>query len=175
VAELAAGLAAYLGPGEITQFRILGVSLQAGRGGRGVEVELRLARRYQFHLATTFLPSLALMAVCQTTLYFKSAHSTCNNISMLVRSEHFKTSVPVAITSMLVTYTLYQSVSSKLPPTSYLKMIDIWLLFGLILPLLVGGSGLSMLTPHMPDICPVSRHRASPGGKRGTGFDTIRL
>ena len=115
VAQLTAGLAAYLGPGEITQFRILGVSLQAGRGDHGVEVELRLARRYNFHLATTFFPSLTLMAVCQTTLYFKSANSTYSNLSMLVRSEHFKTSVPVAITSMLVTYTLYQA------PYAYLQ------------------------------------------------------
>jgi hypothetical protein len=36
----------------------------------------------------------------------------------------------VALTSMLVMYTLFQSVSDDLPQTPYLKMIDIWLLAG---------------------------------------------
>ena len=38
---------------------------------------------------------------------------------------------------MLVMYTLNNSVSSKLPPTSYVKLIDVWLLFGLILPFFI--------------------------------------
>ena len=37
---------------------------------------------------------------------------------------------------MLVTYTLYQSLSTYLPQTSYMKMIDIWLFVGLIFPFL---------------------------------------
>ena len=43
----------------------------------------------------------------------------------------------IALTSMLVTYTLYQSVSALLPPTSYMKMIDIWLFGGLIFPFFI--------------------------------------
>ena len=55
-------------------------------------------------------------------------------MTVYFKPEHFKTSVPVAITSMLVMYTLNQSISAKLPPTSYIKFIDVWLLFGLVLP-----------------------------------------
>ena len=40
----------------------------------------------------------------------------------------------VALTSMLVMYTLYQGTSKYLPHTSYMKMMDIWLFGGLILP-----------------------------------------
>ena len=54
--------------------------------------------------------------------------------TLFFRPEHFKTAIPVCVTTMLVMYTLNNSVSSKLPPTSYVKLIDIWLLFGLILP-----------------------------------------
>ena len=43
----------------------------------------------------------------------------------------------MAITSMLVMYTLNQSVSSKLPATAYMKLIDVWLLFGLLLPFVI--------------------------------------
>ena len=56
---------------------------------------------------------------------------------MYFKLEHFNTSIPVAITAMLVMYTLNQSISSKLPPTAYVKFIDIWLLFGLSLPFFI--------------------------------------
>ena len=66
---------------------------------------------------------------------FLSIFETFNaQITVYFKPEHFKTSVPVAVTSMLVMYTLNQSVSSKLPPTSYVKFIDVWLMFGLFQP-----------------------------------------
>ena len=100
----------------------------------GVEVLLTLRRRYNHHLATTFIPTFCLMIVCQSTLYFNA--------------EHFKTTSGVAVTTMLVMYTLYQAVSHKLPPTSYIKMIDVWLIFGLILPFCVFF--LLVLIEHLP-------------------------
>ena len=68
--------------------------------------------------------------------------------TLFFKSEHFKTSVPVAVTTMLVMYTLNNSVSSKLPPTSYIKLIDVWLLFGLIVPFLI--IILLVIIEHMP-------------------------
>ena len=70
----------------------------------------------------------------QATLYFKK--------------EHFKTSIPVAITAMLVMYTLNNSISSKLPQTSSFKFMDLWILFGLfshfLIPILL------ILIEHIP-------------------------
>ena len=43
----------------------------------------------------------------------------------------------VALTTLLVMYTLFQSISSTLPQTAYLKLIDYWLLFSLILPFII--------------------------------------
>ena len=40
----------------------------------------------------------------------------------------------VYLTTMLVMYTLYQSVSHKLLPTAYIKMIDIWLIVCILVP-----------------------------------------
>ena len=45
----------------------------------------------------------------------------------------------VALTTMLVIYTLHQSISDTLPATAYLKMIDIWLFGGLIVPFIIIG------------------------------------
>ena len=49
-----------------------------------------LKRQYQHHLFNTYIPTLGLMMICQTTLYFNK--------------EHFKTNVPVTITTMLGTH-----------------------------------------------------------------------
>ena len=89
----------------------------------GLKIVFKLQRRIQHHLFTTFIPTFCLMLMCQSTLYFKA--------------EHFKTTAGVTVTTMLVMYTLYQSVSHKLVPTAYIKMIDVWLIFGLILPFCV--------------------------------------
>ena len=67
---------------------------------------------------------------------------------MFFKSEHFKTSLPVALTSMLVMYTLNQSISAKLPTTSYVKFIDIWLMFGLVQPFVI--CVMLVLIEHLP-------------------------
>jgi hypothetical protein len=38
---------------------------------------------------------------------------------------------------MLVMYTMYQSISQTLPATAYLKFIDVWLIFCLLVPFVV--------------------------------------
>ena len=50
--------------------------------------------------------------------------------TLFIDFSHFEVSIMIALTSMLVTYTLYQSISAYLPQTSYMKMIDIWLFGG---------------------------------------------
>ena len=52
---------------------------------------------------------------------------------MFFSKEHFDTSIAVSITAMLVMYTLNNSVDSKLPETSIIKFIDIWIIYGMSL------------------------------------------
>ena len=40
----------------------------------------------------------------------------------------------VNLTSLLVLTTLFISVSQSLPPTAYVKMIDVWLIFAQMIP-----------------------------------------
>ena len=42
--------------------------------------------------------------------------------------------VGLTLTIMLVMYTLYQSINESMTKTAYLKMIDYWLLFCLLVP-----------------------------------------
>ena len=68
--------------------------------------------------------------------------------TLFFSKEHFKTSIPVSITAMLVMYTLNNSVASKLPITSTIKFIDIWIIYGLFLHFLI--IILLVLIEHLP-------------------------
>ena len=45
--------------------------------------------------------------------------------------------ITVNLTSMLVLTTMFINVSNNLPKTSYMKMMDVWLLFNLLYPFFV--------------------------------------
>lgn len=45
--------------------------------------------------------------------------------------------IGLTLTIMLVMYTMYQSITAALATTAYLKMIDYWLIFCLIIPLVI--------------------------------------
>ena len=78
---------------------------------------------YFYHLAATYLPTACLLIIAEITLF--------------IDDSHFEATIQVSLTSMLVMYTLYQSIAVSLPQTAYLKMIDVWLLFGLMMPFIV--------------------------------------
>ena len=71
---------------------------------------------------TTYLPTILICLVSFCTNYFKPFF--------------FEAIVTVNLTSLLVLTTLFISVSNSLPNTSYVKMIDIWLIFVLCMPFL---------------------------------------
>ena len=100
-----------------------------------VKVNIILKRKISQHLLRIYIPSLFIMIIAQVTLFFNK--------------EHFKTSIPVAITAMLVMYTLNHSIASKLPQTATIKFIDIWIIFGLFLHFLI--LILLVLIEHLPD------------------------
>ena len=87
------------------------------------EVEITLCRKLSFHIINIYIPTFVLIMIAGFTLF--------------IDFSHFEVLIMIALTSMLVTYTLYQSVSALLPPTSYMKMIDIWLFGGLIFPFFI--------------------------------------
>ena len=69
--------------------------------------------------------------------------------TLFFSKEHFKTSIPVSITAMLVMYTLNNSIASKLPQTSTIKFIDIWIIYGLFLHFII--IILLVLIEHLPE------------------------
>ena len=88
-----------------------------------IEVEIILCRKITYHIVNIYIPTLSLIMIAGFTLF--------------IDYSHFEVTIMVALTSMLVTYTLYQSISGYLPQTSYMKMIDIWLFGGLFFPFVI--------------------------------------
>ena len=88
-----------------------------------VGVSIILCRKLSYHIINIYIPSLSLVLIAGFTL--------------VTDFSHFEVNMMIALTSMLVTYTLYQSISGYLPHTSYMKMIDIWLFGGMIFPFFI--------------------------------------
>merc|ERR1719270_455193 len=71
-------------------------------------------------MMTTYFPSLLLMMITYATTFFKP---------------HFlEAALSVNLTTMLVMTTIFISKMEGLPPTSDIKMIDIWLILCQLVP-----------------------------------------
>ena len=71
-------------------------------------------------MMTTYLPSILLMLITWATTFFKPYF--------------FEAALSVNLTTMLVMTTIFISVMQMLPATAYVKMVDIWLIFGQLVP-----------------------------------------
>ena len=110
-------------PIELIQYNKLESLWSQNKNIEKIDVILRFEREFVGQLFITYLPTLSLIAVTELTL--------------IIDPGRFEATIMVALTSKLVMYTLYQSVEASLPQTAYLKLIDIWLLMGLLLPFVI--------------------------------------
>ena len=69
---------------------------------------------------TTYFPSLLLIAITYATTFFKPFF--------------FEAALSVNLTTMLVMTTIFISKMESLPPTSDIRMIDVWLILAQLLP-----------------------------------------
>ena len=85
-----------------------------------VHLVIYLKRKIQMELLTTYLPTLLLLSISYATTFFKPIF--------------FEASLTVNLTIMLVMTTIFTSKIAELPPTSDMKMLDVWLIFCLFVP-----------------------------------------
>merc|ERR1719347_1394991 len=86
----------------------------------GIVMTVVLKRRILNELLTTYLPSFLILTIVYATNFFKDFF--------------FEAVVTVNLTALLVLTTLFISVSSSLPLTAYVKMVDVWLIFAQVIP-----------------------------------------
>ena len=112
--------------GDLLQYEVFpSLQYKNNATNNSIEVAIRLRRKLASHIFDTYLPTVCLIIIAGWTLFID--HS------------HFEATIMVALTTMLVIYTLHQSIYETLPSTAYLKMVDIWLFGGLIVPFVIIG------------------------------------
>ncbi|TRY70496.1 hypothetical protein TCAL_02367 [Tigriopus californicus] len=124
-ARLRKSVLSYTGKIDLTQYFIKGWQIYESEMAPNLDsviVEIALGRRILSEIMTTYLPTTLICIVAFSTNYFKAFF--------------FEAVVTVNLTSLLVLTTLFISVSNSLPKTAYIKMIDLWLLFCLLIPFL---------------------------------------
>ena len=86
----------------------------------GIRMTMSLRRKIMSEMMTTYLPSILLLMITFATTFFKQTY--------------FEAALTVNLTNMLVMTPIFTSVIEKLPLTSYVKMIDFWLIFCQMVP-----------------------------------------
>ena len=118
--NLTAGNINYTGPHSLVQFTIEDTKMML-HSSKHLVAQITFKRMFVYHVVATFVPSLLLMIVALIMLFVD-------------HEEHFDAIIGVHLTTMLVMYTLYAAIAEGMPPTAYLKFIDIWLMYGIALP-----------------------------------------
>ena len=86
----------------------------------GIHLVLRMKRIITSEMMTTYLPTALLLLITYSTTFFKPCF--------------FEAALSVNLTTMLVMTTIFISKMESLPATSYMKMIDIWLILCQLAP-----------------------------------------
>ena len=86
----------------------------------GLRLVIVMKRKIKSEMMTTYLPSALLIVITFATTFFKPFF--------------FEAALSVNLTTMLVMTTIFISKMEGLPPTSDIKMIDIWLILCQLVP-----------------------------------------
>ncbi|XP_071530567.1 uncharacterized protein [Panulirus ornatus] len=105
----------YSGVMDLALYTIRDVSIGSNSGANQVIMEFKLHRRPGVIMLSTFLPSSLLLLVSWSTLFIKLDALNVRAI--------------MSLTTLLVLYTLFSNLSSSLPATAEIKLIDIWFFF----------------------------------------------
>ena len=101
-------------------FQIKSWSLGYNNKSNGLSLQIVMRRKVTSELMTTYFPSFLLLAITFSTTFFKPFF--------------FEAALSVNLTTMLVMTTIFISKMESLPPTSDIKMIDIWLILCQLVP-----------------------------------------
>ena len=107
---------------DLTMFTITDLTLTKDKEANLVFMAIKLKRKVVTELVTTYFPTILLLLITFTTIFFDK--------------DLFGDVIAVNLTIMLVMTTIFTSKIEELPPTSDMKMIDIWLIFCLVVPFL---------------------------------------
>ena len=103
---------------QITNHRL--IFTNSSNPKQGMRMIVVMKRKIMSELMTTYFPSILLTLITFATTFFKRIY--------------FEASLSVNLTTMLVMTTIFISKMEGLPPTSEIKMIDLWLVLCQLVP-----------------------------------------
>ena len=112
-----------LGVSKLNQFRITKTEIHSSKNHSLVQCKIFLLRIPWYHVATTYMPIVLVLFLALITLW--------------IDQSHFDAIIMVSLTCMLVMYTLFQSIAANMPTTAYLKLLDYFVIFAMIMPFVV--------------------------------------
>ena len=136
--NLIPGASSMVGPDHFSQFSISNVSMitfiprvkiystinrSSHNVSAGAMLQFHIHRDITHHIYMTYIPTLFILIM--------------SLFSLFIGEEHFGATTAVSMTCMLVLYTLYQGIVANMPVTTYMKLLDIWLIFNLAIPFFV--------------------------------------
>ena len=116
--ELVGNKMEYIGHSDVMKYMILETK-DYNENGKLI-FKFSFGRRLMSVFLTTMLPTTIVVLVALSTNYYAE--------------QHFKTVIPVNLTCLLLMVNLFVGLSYKLPETSKLKMIDVWLVVSFTVP-----------------------------------------
>ena len=103
---------------QITNHRL--IFTNSSNPKQGMKMIVVMKRKIMSEIMTTYFPSILLTLITFATTFFKRIY--------------FEASLSVNLTTMLVMTTIFISKMEGLPPTSEIKMIDLWLVLCQLVP-----------------------------------------
>jgi hypothetical protein len=131
----------------LSQFNIIYYSFKPNEKSPRLSVEIVLQRIFSYHLTNTFIPTTSLLVLVEITLFFEKSQT--------------ELAIGLSLTIMLVMYTMYQSINEPLTKTAYLKMIDYWLLFCLLIPFVIFLIEINWLLNKKNEVQTIPKNRTS--------------
>ena len=148
---------------DLTMFTMSNLTLTKEENRNMVSMAIKLKRKVVTELVTTYFPTVLLLLITFTTIFFDK--------------DLFGDVIAVNLTIMLVMTTIFTSKIEELPPTSDMKMIDIWLICCLVIPFLdvILRTTIECLTCSC-HICEgnVAKKIKPEGGEKG-GIEVVRV
>lgn len=114
-----AGMANYTGPTNLALYTVSNVVFETVADPGYLRLKFELHRRQGFVLLSTFVPSVLLLLVSWATLF--------------VKLEAMNVRCIMSLTTLLVLYTLFSNLSSSMPNTAAIKLIDIYFFYIIVL------------------------------------------
>ena len=108
----------YEGPMDLTEYTIKEIDMAAV--GEKLRVAVSIQRKLLSLILRTFIPTMILNIIGHMSNYYKES----NFVGLMTLN----------VTVTLVLTTMFLSISTNLPPTAYIKMIDVWMIFTMLYP-----------------------------------------